>query len=194
MIFIKSGATKATKKSKKQNSGRMSQEMISYVNHLYYKQGKLLCQEIPVPNKVVGRGTKKGQNLSVFHAASTVDFVGLLPCGTYLAFDVKSTTNTKRFELKNIEEHQVSFLKSVTDFNGIGFVLIHFLNDNSWYLVFAGDLYDIYLKAYFQKERKKSLPKKELEKDHYRVPGGKTEVEYLEIIEKKAGKKTTNTR
>jgi recombination protein U len=59
---------------------------------------------------------------------STVDYMGLLKGGRFIAFDAKETELKTRFPLKNIKPHQLDFLEQVESFGGIGFFLVHFVN------------------------------------------------------------------
>lgn len=89
----------------------------------YESRGWAVIQEVPTPWIVNRRGNE------VLHAypekPSTVDFVGVWN-GRAVAFDAKETKERTRFPLKNIEQHQIDFLRRFLDQGGISFVLIEF--------------------------------------------------------------------
>jgi len=72
---------------------------------------------VPVPAEITATG--------VILKQSTVDYIGLLKEGRYIAFDAKESKLTTRFPLSNIEAHQAEFIKHVSRLGGLGFILIH---------------------------------------------------------------------
>jgi len=77
-----------------------------------------LIKKVPTPMLITNRG--------VIPQASTVDFVGLIKGGKFIAFDTKQTNVKTRFDLKNIHQHQLEYLKLVQNLGGISFFLIWF--------------------------------------------------------------------
>jgi recombination protein U len=65
-------------------------------------------------------------NKGVIPQPSTVDFVGLLDGGKFIAFDAKQTKIKTRLPIKNIHQHQLDYLKIVQNLGGITFFLVWF--------------------------------------------------------------------
>lgn len=65
-------------------------------------------------------------NQGLIPQTSTVDFVGLISGGLFVAYDAKETKNKTSFPLKNIKAHQVDYLNVVQKLGGLSFFMIHF--------------------------------------------------------------------
>lgn len=72
--------------------------------------------KVPTPMQITNRG--------VIPQKSTVDFIGLLKGGRYIAFDAKETKVKTRLDLSNIHQHQLTFLTLVQNLGGICFFLV----------------------------------------------------------------------
>lgn len=77
-----------------------------------------LILKVPTPMLITSGGLIPQQ--------STVDFVGILKGGHFLAFDAKETKIKTSFPLKNIHQHQLDYLNAVNYLGGIAFFMIHF--------------------------------------------------------------------
>lgn len=75
-----------------------------------------LILKVPTPLVMTNKG--------IIPKPSTVDFVGLLDGGKFIAFDAKETKVKTRFDLKNIKAHQLEYLQFVKDLGGLAFFLI----------------------------------------------------------------------
>ncbi|WP_018130124.1 Holliday junction resolvase RecU [Effusibacillus pohliae] len=105
------------------NRGMDFEQLIEFANAQYLSKGWAIIQKVPTPWKVIRRGK---QIVSAFpEKKSTVDFVGVFN-GRPIAFDAKSTRERTRFELDQVEPHQVDFLRRWQDNGGIAFLLIEF--------------------------------------------------------------------
>lgn len=74
-------------------------------------------------------------NRGIVPQPSTVDFVGLLQGGKFIAFDAKQTKVKTRLDLGNIQQHQLDYLKAVQRLGGITFFLVWFTSlskDKAW--------------------------------------------------------------
>lgn len=89
---------------------------------------------------------------------STVDFVGIIKGGLFVAYDAKETAIKTRFPLGNIHQHQIDYLRVIKKLGGIAFFMIQFtsLHDD----VFIVHL-DTIMEAWNNKDKpggKKSIP------------------------------------
>ena len=68
---------------------------------------------------------------------STVDYTGLLAGGKFIAFDAKETKVKTRLDLKNIQGHQIEYLKMVKSLGGLTFFSVWFyeLDEKEAYIV-----------------------------------------------------------
>lgn len=106
------------------NRGKSFESLIEYTNKQYALKGWGLIEKMPTPWKVFY--DKKTKSSKAFPEKSGVpDFMGISH-GRGICFDAKSTKVSTRFDLKNIEEHQMKFLKQYQDQGGKSFFLIHF--------------------------------------------------------------------
>ena len=87
-------------------------------NLAYRKAKKALIMKVPVPILY----TRKG----LVAQTSTVDYVGIVDGGTFIAFDAKECKSKTSFPLNNIKQHQLVYLQFVESLGGIAFFLIHF--------------------------------------------------------------------
>lgn len=98
------------------------------INQKYIRKKQAFIYKVPVPILP----TKKG----LIAQSSTVDYIGMLKGGQFIAFDAKMTAVTTRLDLANIKMHQIDFLERINELGGIGFFLVHFYNihDDKAYL------------------------------------------------------------
>lgn len=100
------------------NTGASLESLIEAANNQYQARGFAVIQKVAVPWTVIRRGR---DIVSAFPAEkSTVDFVGN---GMPIAFDAKSCS-ADRFPLRNIEPHQVAFLRNWRKQCGVAGILI----------------------------------------------------------------------
>lgn len=102
------------------NRGMGLEHMVEHANVQYAQKGWAVVQKTPTSVKVFRRGS---EIVSAVHdKKSTVDFVGVAN-GRAIAFDAKSCKAT-RFPLRNIESHQIEFLRKWQQQGGEAFLLI----------------------------------------------------------------------
>lgn len=109
------------------NRGKAFEQLICLSNHQYKSKGWGLIDQVPTP-------TKNINGRIVYDKKSTVDFYGVSH-GRAIAFDAKSTRISTRFDLKNVHDHQVEYLKKFQDQGGVAFLLIHFEKRQETYFV-----------------------------------------------------------
>lgn len=121
------------------------------VNIKYRKSRKALILNVPTPIIPTSKG--------LIPKRSTVDYVGLLEGGQYIAFDAKETNVTTRFDLSNIHGHQLEFLEFVKDLGGVAFFMIHFkkLHDDQVYLTPLSAVQ----KYWYDEDARQSIPIKD---------------------------------
>lgn len=109
--------------------GKALEKTANKANIEYRKKKSALVEKVPTPIMITSDG--------LIPKPSTVDYVGLLNGGQFLAFDAKETKVTTRFDLKNIHAHQRAYLNYVEELEGIAFFLIHFTEhyDDKAYVV-----------------------------------------------------------
>lgn len=103
------------------------EKWINKVNIKYRVKNEALILQVPTP--IIP--TKKG----LIPKPSTVDYTGLLKGGRFIAFDAKQSAIKTRFDIKNIHDHQMNFLRKVNELGGHGFFLVHLYNvheDKAW--------------------------------------------------------------
>jgi recombination protein U len=111
------------------NRGRFFEEYLHHLHARYRDQGRARIDFIPTPtqphngrNGVSWVPVRKG----------IVDFVGVLAGGRFVAFDAKSTRNTRSWRVKtsrcspcNDTTHQWEYLYEVHALGGLAFYLIY---------------------------------------------------------------------
>lgn len=108
-------------KSSYANRGKSLEELIIYANAQYHQKGVAIIQKVATPWTVKWAGEKI---VSAFPLEkSTVDFIGLAK-GKAIAFDAKQCQNKTSFPLRNIEPHQMEFLREWDKQGGESFLLI----------------------------------------------------------------------
>lgn len=109
------------------NRGKAFQMLINHTNHIYKIKGWAVVDEVATPTKNI-----KGK--IVYEKKSTVDYYGISN-GRAVAFDAKSTKETARFDLKNVHDHQVRYLKDFQNQGGLSFFLFEFAKLQEFYFV-----------------------------------------------------------
>jgi recombination protein U len=114
--------------------GQALEECIIQSNKTYKLKGLALVDKVPTP-WTVHYDKRTGRVIRAFpREKGTVDFVGISH-GRGIAFDAKSTKETTRFPLKNIEQHQIDYLLQHKDQGGISFFIIDFSKKDERYYV-----------------------------------------------------------
>ncbi|MGG1571617.1 Holliday junction resolvase RecU [Fictibacillus sp. NRS-1165] len=125
----------------------------------YRIAGKAVISKVPTPFKVFTDHQRKHSHIrtGVFEKKSTVDFEGTSQ-GRSIAFEAKSTIEHTRFPLKNIEEHQIYYLRDTQDQGGVCFFLIEFAKTGEVFYITFDQVYEWW--QGFIRDGKKSIPKK----------------------------------
>lgn len=75
-----------------------------------------LILKVPTPMLITNKGLIPQQ--------STVDYVGILQGGLFIAYDAKETQSKTSIPLQNIKQHQLDYLNRVNDLGGLAFFMI----------------------------------------------------------------------
>lgn len=140
------------------NRGAAFENLINYTNQIYANKKKAVINKLPTPMKIVSK-TKMGQNVCVFSEKSTVDYLGVYN-GKAIVFEAKSVQE-KRFDLKNIHEHQIKYLAEAEGQGAIAFLIIEIRPLRSVYLV-PNQMLQGYVKR-ARRGGRRSIPLDELE-------------------------------
>ena len=112
--------------------GSTLEELVNLTNELYTEKNLALMQKIPTPITPVKIDSESGQiKLAYFEKDSTVDYIGVVQ-GVPVCFDAKECA-TDTFPLRNIHEHQISFMRQFEKQRGISFLLVMFTARNEFY-------------------------------------------------------------
>ncbi len=119
--------------------GSTLEELINLTNELYREKNLGLVQKIPTPITPVKIDKENGNiSLAYFEKDSTVDYIGVVQ-GIPICFDAKECA-TDTFPLRNIHEHQVSFMEDFERQDGISFLVIMFTSKNEFYYLRFSEL------------------------------------------------------
>ncbi len=102
------------------NRGMDFEKALNAMHEYYAQKQTALVGKQYLPTQVV----KGGQWAKVIDK-STVDYVGVLRGGRFVAFDAKET-HIERIDLRALPEHQFEFLKEVEALGGVALVLVRF--------------------------------------------------------------------
>lgn len=161
------------------NRGMAFEELINYSNQLYEQKNIAIINKRPTPVKVLGRSA--GRVTGFFEKPSTVDYDGVYKSRS-IVFESKSTRDLHKFDLKNIEPHQVEYLEKCESHGAISFVLVELAKLRKVYL-----MHNQTLKHYWniaQKGGRKSIPLDAFEVNAWEVGSGRVPLDYLLVVDK----------
>lgn len=139
--------------------GSFFEQIVNSTNNAYETKKLALVQKIPTPITPLEINKARIITKAYFEQKSTVDYLGVVQ-GIPICFDVKETKN-KSLPLSNIHKHQIDFMKSFEEQEGIAFLIVFFTSlDLMYYVPFR------VLEDYIKKSKldgRKSIPYKELD-------------------------------
>ena len=161
--------------------GQGLEEMLNFVNDIYLQRGLALVQKIPTPITPIEIDKRKRHiTLAYFDKKSTVDYIGVVQ-GIAICFDAKECAYD-RFSLANIHEHQIDFMKSFEEQNGVAFLIIHFTQrDEVYYISYRQ------LRKYWDRMLlggRKSFTYEEVDKEYRILRNKEVCIHYLEQLQK----------
>ena len=129
-------------KQSNSNRGMYIEKLVDNSAFYYFERNILLIEKKQVP--FFFSKTSKN-NITGSIKKSTTDYYGVYK-GFYFDFEVKQTSNN--FLLINqIKEHQMNYLKNVSKFGAISFLLIHFFMEDKIFAIKINDLINICKKS-----------------------------------------------
>ena len=161
--------------------GSTLEELLNRPNEKYLENNLALIQKIPTPITPINIDkTTRHITLAYFDQKSTVDYIGVIQ-GIPVCFDAKEC-NTDTFPLQNIHEHQINFMKSYEQQEGLSFILIFYTKKDKFYYMRFSELMKFWNRA--KEGGRKSIRFDELDKEYFlpQVPG--VLVPYLDMIQK----------
>ncbi len=162
------------------NRGMAFEHLLNIVNKQYDNKGIAIINKRPTPVKVLkSKGTRV---LSGFYEGkSTVDYDGIYE-GKAIAFEAKSVGET-RFDLKNVQDHQLAYLEKVARNGAVAFFLVEIRALNRVYYVPLQMMQGYVKRA--QEGSRKSIPLDELEVYATEVKQGRgVLLDYLAVVDK----------
>jgi len=115
------------------NKGMGFEEEVRRSNITYRNKGIALIQKISTPWKVIRKGE---QIVSAFpEDKSTLDFRGTVKPKIPISFDCKETIDKRGLPLKNLESHQVEYMRDALIVGEVTFVLCYITTLNKRYFI-----------------------------------------------------------
>lgn len=160
--------------------GSMLEEMVNLTNTKYREKKLALIQKVPTPITPINIDKECRQiTLAYFEQKSTVDYIGIVQ-GIPVCFDAKECS-VDTFNINNIHEHQVEFMKEFEEQNGIAFLLIYYKGRDLYYYLTFERLYEFWERAV--KGGRKSFRFDELDMS-YQIPlENSTCIHYLHTLQ-----------
>ncbi|TMV49387.1 Holliday junction resolvase RecU [Paenibacillus mesophilus] len=165
------------------NRGMSFETLIDRTNEMYEQKDIAVINKRPTPIKVTGRGPG-GKVTGFFSKPSTVDYDGIYLGGKSIVFEAKSVKSLDRFDLKNIEDHQIAYLAKAHRHGAISFLLIDFEKHRITFLVPFVTLNSYLLRKAKGGRGSQSVPITSLDVDAYRVEAGRVPLDYLAVVNK----------
>lgn len=161
--------------------GSTFEELINRTNEIYENSKLCLIQKIPTPITPIRIDDESRHiTLAYFDKKSTVDYIGVVQ-GIPVCFDAKEC-NTDTFPLQNVHQHQVDFMESFEEQQGIAFLLIHFTKRDLYYYLSFQELLTFWKRA--ENGGRKSFRFDELQEEYFFSTKPGVLVPYLDMIQK----------
>ena len=159
------------------NRGMNLEDDINLSNEYYLINSIASIYKKPTPIGIVKVENSGIISEAYFKTPSTTDYNGIYK-GKYIDFEAKETT-IDSFPLKNIHEHQIKHLKTISDMGGTGFIIVRFVKLNETYILMNNKLQD-----FINNDKRKSIPLKYFKDYGYLVPYKlNPRLDYLKIID-----------
>lgn len=160
--------------------GSTLEELINNTNELYRNKGLALVQKIPTPITPVKVDNDKGViSQAYFEKDSTVDYIGVVQ-SVPICFDAKECA-TDTFNMRNIHEHQIEFMRDFEKQGGISFIVVMFSARNEYYYLRFAELL-VYLER-IKNGHPKNFKYEELDKNFFIKAEGGALVHYLKGVQ-----------
>ncbi len=160
--------------------GSAFEELINKTNEIYENSGLCLIQKVPTPITPIKIDEQSRHiTLAYFDKKSTVDYIGVVQ-GISVCFDAKEC-HAETFPLQNIHEHQVEFMKSFEQQQGIAFILIHYTKYDTYYYLPYSELAAFWKRA--KDGGRKSFRMEELSEKYFFQAKPGVLVPYLDMLQ-----------
>ncbi|MCR4923601.1 MAG: Holliday junction resolvase RecU [Lachnospiraceae bacterium] len=161
--------------------GSTLEEIINRSNEKYLENKLCLIQKIPTPITPISIDKNSRHiTLAYFDQKSTVDYIGVAQ-GVPVCFDAKECA-VDTFALANIHEHQVEFMRSFEEQEGVAFFLIYYSHRNFFYYLRFKKLLEFWERM--KEGGRKSFRFEELEEGYEIIPKQGILVPYLDLVSK----------
>lgn len=172
------------RKSTFANRGQAFEQMLNLANKQYESNGVALIHKRPTPVKVLKTRGNMITN-AVYDKKSTVDYDGTYK-GHAIYFEAKSTQEKTRFDLKNIEHHQLEHLEKAEQNRAVCFFLIEFATLHEVFFVPLSTMRHYFIHA--SNGGRKSIPREEFNEYAYEVKkSNRALLDYLVYVDKMIG-------
>lgn len=163
------------------NRGMNLESDINNTNDYYLSNNIAVIHKKPTPIKLVEVDYPSRNEAVIkkayFETPSTTDYNGIYK-GKYIDFEAKET-KADNFPLRNIHNHQIEHLNSITKMGGIGFIIVKFTRLNEIYLLEANKLLN-----FINTEKRKSIPLQYFKEEGYLLKLNYCpRLDYLKVIE-----------
>ncbi len=161
--------------------GSMLEEMINLTNNKYREKKLALIQKVPTPITPINIDKENRHiTLAYFEQKSTVDYIGVVQ-GVPVCFDAKECA-VDTFNMNNVHDHQIAFMKEFEEQSGIAFLLIYYKKRDIYYYLTFDKLYEFWERAV--SGQRKSFRFDELDSTYQITLQGGGCIHYLEILNK----------
>lgn len=168
--------------------GSMLEEMINLTNIKYREKKLALIQKIPTPITPINIDKECRQiTLAYFEQKSTVDYLGVVQ-GVPICFDAKECA-VDTFNMNNIHEHQITYMKEFEEQNGIAFLLLYFKKRDCYYYLTYDRLLEFWKRA--ESGGRKSFRYEELDPSYQISVQNGVNVHYLEQLKRDLDRRET---
>jgi recombination protein U len=162
-------------------SGASFEEILKKSCEYYQYMGIALLHKIPTPWSVSYDKVHKKVIRAHPEEKSSVDFEGAWH-GRSVAFEAKSTRERKRFDMKNIKQHQMDYLKRHQDQGGLSFFLIEFAKLGEVYFVWYDQVSEWWEAA--KEGGRKSIPYEWVQMNCCIVVPGRAPLDFVRVLER----------
>ncbi|MBO4359524.1 MAG: Holliday junction resolvase RecU [Eubacteriaceae bacterium] len=115
------------------------EDLINETNREYLSDGLAVIQKIPTPITPVEMSSDRSViTLAYFDKQSTVDYIGNVQ-GIPVCFDAKETKG-KSLSVSNIRRHQMEFMNSFAEQDGVAFILVSFIDYERYFVMDIAEL------------------------------------------------------
>ncbi len=160
--------------------GSTLEELVNKTNEHYANKKLGLIQKIPTPITPI-KIDKENRHITLayFEQRSTVDYIGAVQ-GIPVCFDAKEC-KVDTFPLHNIHEHQVEFMKSYEEQQGISFLLIYYSHLDAVYYMRCDEMIGFWERM--KQGGRKSFRMEELDQRFFLKRNSNVFIPYLDGIQ-----------